>query len=105
MPAAGRPAARRLDGSGATTLDVGGKAASLDRLVAYGFPVPNAIALTADAYRVFVEGAALGAFIDELRRADLPSADAIEPETARVESSDASEPSSSSRASAGTLSP
>jgi rifampicin phosphotransferase len=83
--AAGRSAARRLDGSGATTLDVGGKAASLDRLVANGFPVPPAIALTADAYRAFVEGAALGAFIDELRRADLPSADAIEAETARVD--------------------
>ena len=83
--ATGRSAARRLDGSGATTLEVGGKAASLDRLVAYGFPVPSAIALTAEAYRAFVGDTGLGALIDELRHADLPSADSIEAETARVD--------------------
>jgi len=75
-----------LDGSGATTLEVGGKAAWLDRLVGYGFPVPQAFALTADAYRAFAAGGDLEAFIAELRATDSPPADAIQAETIRVDS-------------------
>ncbi len=82
---AGRRLARRLDGSGATKLEVGGKAAWLDRLVGYGFPVPQAFALTADAYRAFVASGDLDGFIGELRATPPPPADAIQAETIRVD--------------------
>jgi len=81
----GRRLARALDGAGSTTTEVGGKAASLDRLVAYGFPVPRAFALTTDAYRAFVAGADVEALIDELRDVELPSAESIDAETKRVD--------------------
>lgn len=76
---------RRLDGTGASVQEVGGKAASLDRLVALGFPVPPAFALTTDAYRDFIDDGELGRFIGRLRETDLPSADAIESEMLRVD--------------------
>lgn len=76
---------RRLDGSGASVREVGGKAASLDRLVAFGFPVPAAFALTSDAYRTFLEAGDLAAFVLGLRGEDLPSPDAIGAETLRVD--------------------
>lgn len=76
---------RRLDGTGASVKEVGGKAASLDRLLAFGFPVPQAFALTTDAYRAFVDEGELGRFIGRLRETDLPSPDAIEAEMLRVD--------------------
>ncbi|MBI4260527.1 MAG: hypothetical protein HY658_08170 [Actinobacteria bacterium] len=88
VPAGSPPArafSRRIDGSGANSSEVGGKAASLDRLVSHGFPVPPAVALTAEAYRTFVHRAGLEPLLAELREAGLPSADAIEAETLRVD--------------------
>ncbi|MGQ0668905.1 MAG: PEP/pyruvate-binding domain-containing protein, partial [Actinomycetota bacterium] len=76
---------RRLDGTGAHVGEVGGKAASLDRLVALNFPVPPAVVLTADAFRAFVSGSGLGPFLETLRRGELPSPDAIEAETLAVD--------------------
>ncbi len=76
---------RRLDGSGASVAEVGGKAASLDRLVAFGFPVPTALALTTHAYRRFVDHGDLAPFLSRLRRADPVPPGAIEEETLRVD--------------------
>ncbi len=76
---------RRLDGTGASVQQVGGKAASLDRLVAFGFPVPPAFALTTDVYRAFVDHGNLAPFLLRLRGLDLPSSDAIEAEMLRVD--------------------
>ncbi len=76
---------RPLDGTGASVGEVGGKAAALDRLVAHEFPVPRAVALTADAYRAFVEGAGLGSMLARLAGADLPDPGAIEEETRAVD--------------------
>ena len=45
--------------SGASTLTVGGKGASLARLGEAGFPVPPGFGLTVDAYRHFAEALAL----------------------------------------------
>jgi pyruvate,water dikinase len=77
--------AQFLEGFGSVATDVGGKASSLDRLVADGFPVPRAAVLTADAYRAFVDYADLGSFLKELQESDLPTPDAQVAETARVE--------------------
>jgi len=77
--------AQFLEGFGSVATDVGGKASSLDRLVADGFPVPRAAVLTADAYRAFVDYADLGSFLKELQESDLPTPDAQAAETARVE--------------------
>jgi phosphohistidine swiveling domain-containing protein len=46
-----------LDGRGADVSAVGGKGASLDRLVGYGMPVPRAAVLTTSAYQAFVAAA------------------------------------------------
>lgn len=77
--------ARGLDGTGARVDEVGGKAASLDRLVAFGFPVPPAVVLTSDAYRAFVRGGGLEPFLETLRRTDLPPPDVIEAATLAVD--------------------
>ncbi|MEX2586691.1 MAG: PEP/pyruvate-binding domain-containing protein [Actinomycetota bacterium] len=63
---AGVAYARRLNGGGALIADVGGKAASLDRLVATGAPVPTAVALTAKAYRLFMQESGLDGFVADL---------------------------------------
>jgi pyruvate,water dikinase len=76
---------RRLEGTGAPVSEVGGKAASLDRLVGQGFPVPSAAAVTADAYRAFVRHAGLEPFLESLKGADLPPADRIDEETERID--------------------
>ncbi|MGH9223540.1 MAG: PEP/pyruvate-binding domain-containing protein, partial [Acidimicrobiales bacterium] len=55
-----------LDGEGAPASLVGGKAAALDRLIGASAPVPRAVALTVDAYRSFVEAAALGPLLATL---------------------------------------
>lgn len=59
-----------LDGDGALVSLVGGKAAALDRLVGASAPVPRAAALTVDAYRCFVEEAALGPLLAALAGAE-----------------------------------
>ena len=79
------PYVQRLDGLGARIGEVGGKAANLDRLVGYGFPIPEAAAVGAHAFRVFVRHADLGPFLAELSRSDLPRADRLEAEKARVD--------------------
>lgn len=76
---------RTLTGGGAPAREVGGKAAALDRLVGDGFPVPPATALTAHAYRRFVDAAGLRPFLESLSRAELPPPDRLEAEAARVD--------------------
>ncbi|NNL70748.1 MAG: hypothetical protein HKO70_12380 [Acidimicrobiia bacterium] len=77
--------AQFLDGHGSVATDVGGKASSLDRLVADGFPVPRAAVITARAYRSFVRDAALEPFLKELREGPPPPADQIVADRERVE--------------------
>lgn len=55
-----------LEGHGAVTSLVGGKAAALDQLLGASAPVPQAAALTVDAYRRFVEAAELGPLLTAL---------------------------------------
>lgn len=76
---------RALDGSGAEVGGVGGKAAALDRLVAEGFAVPSAFAVTTDAYEEFVEAGHLAPLLRELAEATLPGLEDSEEEMARVD--------------------
>lgn len=59
-----------LEGNGAQASVVGGKGAALDRLVGASAPVPRAAALTVDAYRCFVEAAALEPLLVALLNAE-----------------------------------
>ncbi|MFQ5948584.1 MAG: PEP/pyruvate-binding domain-containing protein, partial [Acidimicrobiia bacterium] len=61
-----------LSGSGVAADLVGGKAASLDRLMGIGVPVPPTGVITTDGYRAFVSGSGIQAFLEELRSASLP---------------------------------
>jgi phosphohistidine swiveling domain-containing protein len=62
-----------LDGGGHAPGDVGGKAASLDLLVAAGFRVPPAAAVTTRAYERFVRNAGLRQYLDELAGTEVPA--------------------------------
>ena len=77
--------AQYLDGHGSVATDVGGKASSLDRLVADGFPVPRAAVVSARAYRLFVREAGLEPFLKELQLGPVPPADQIAADRSRVE--------------------
>ncbi|MBI4260411.1 MAG: PEP/pyruvate-binding domain-containing protein, partial [Actinobacteria bacterium] len=66
----GRQRVREIDGSGARIAEVGGKAASLDRLVAMGFPVPPAVVLSASAYHEFVALSGLEGYLRGLALED-----------------------------------
>jgi len=77
--------AQFLEGHGSVVTDVGGKASSLDRLVADGFPVPRAAVITSRAYRAFVEHAGLEPFLKDLQHGQLPPADQIAADRSRVE--------------------
>ncbi len=77
--------AQYLEGLGSVATDVGGKASSLDRLVADGFPVPRAAVITSRAYRAFVREAGLEPFLKELQHGELPPADQIAADRSRVE--------------------
>jgi pyruvate,water dikinase len=77
--------AQYLDGHGSVATDVGGKASSLDRLVAEGFPVPRAAVISARAYRLFVREAGLEPFLKELQHGPVPPADQIAADKSRVE--------------------
>ncbi len=75
---------RNLVGDGAPLREVGGKAAGLDRLLGFGFPVPPARVVSADAYLAFIEDAGLREYLDRLRDAEVPPPDLLEAETARI---------------------
>jgi pyruvate,water dikinase len=77
--------AQFLEGHGSVVTDVGGKASSLDRLVADGFPVPRAAVITSRAYRAFVQHAGLEPFLKDLQHGPLPPADQIAADRSRVE--------------------
>lgn len=57
---------RELDGMPASIAEVGGKAATLIRLMGLGAPVPPGATLTTAAYRAFVEAAGLRPFLESL---------------------------------------
>ncbi len=63
---------RLLDGGGQDAARVGSKAASLDRLIAARFPVPAAVAVTTDAYHLFVRESGLDGLVAEMRSRPLP---------------------------------
>ena len=64
---------------------VGGKGASLGRLVKAGFPVPPGFVITTDAYAEFIRANALEGKIKEvLETLDYENFDALEKETARI---------------------
>lgn len=77
--------AQFLEGRGSVATDVGGKASSLDRLIADGFPVPRAAVVTADAYRSFVSDAGLEPFLKDLAQGSVPRPDRQAEEARRVE--------------------
>ncbi len=77
--------AQHLEGHGSVATDVGGKASSLDRLVADGFPVPRAAVITARAYRAFVSEAGLEPFLKDLQHGPLPPVDQMAADQSRVE--------------------
>ncbi len=62
-----------LDGAGRPADRVGSKAASLDRLIGAGFPVPPAMVVTTTAFRTFVAHADLAGLIDEIAAAPVPA--------------------------------
>jgi pyruvate,water dikinase len=73
------------DEQGTDHAQVGGKAASLGRLVALGFPVPPGFTVATDAYSAFVAQSGLGERIQEIVAAvDFDDAAGLERETARV---------------------
>ncbi len=59
-------------GAGIDTDLVGSKAASLDRLIAVGCPVPLTAAITTDGYRYFVRSSGLNHYLDTLRKTPPP---------------------------------
>ncbi|NNC91686.1 MAG: hypothetical protein HKN80_04275, partial [Acidimicrobiia bacterium] len=77
--------AQYLEGHGSVATDVGGKASSLDRLVADGFPVPRAAVITARAYRTFVSEAGLEPFLKDLQHGPVPPVDQMAAARSRVE--------------------
>lgn len=66
-----------LDGTGIEEAVAGGKAASLDRLIGWGFPVPRVGVVTTGAYRRFVRAAGIDAELDACAELE---ADALEPD-------------------------
>lgn len=71
-----------LDGEGTRPERVGGKGAALDRLVGFRLPVPRAAALTAEAYRRFIEQAGLRSKLEALP-AEVPAGE-LEADAERV---------------------
>jgi rifampicin phosphotransferase len=63
---------RVLEGSGLDPGEVGGKAAALDRLIAYGFPVPPCAAVTTSAYRAAALDPHVIDLVGELRSMPAP---------------------------------
>lgn len=74
----------RLDGSGCSVAEVGGKAAGLDRLAAHGFPVPRSYALIADAYRMAVTDGGLLPWLDEVAARPAPGPAELESDEAAI---------------------
>ncbi len=67
-----------LDGAGRPADRVGSKAASLDRLIRAGFPVPPALVVTTTAYRTFVAHADLTGLISDIAAGPIPASGAAE---------------------------
>ena len=74
-----------LEGAGVDTSLIGGKAASLDRLIAVGCPVPLTAAITTAGYRHFVRSTGLVDYLDELRTSPPPLPEQYQRLTADVD--------------------
>ena len=74
-----------LAGTGCCVLEVGGKAAGLDRLASHGFRIPPSFAVTTSAYRRFVDRAGLTGWLDALAASFPPAPERLEMEAAAVE--------------------
>jgi pyruvate,water dikinase len=74
-----------LDGSHVAEGEVGGKAFSLNRLLAVGARVPPTGSITTAGYRKFIAESGLGAFLDELRSSEPPAQAELDIETERVD--------------------
>ncbi|WP_280381511.1 PEP/pyruvate-binding domain-containing protein [Nocardia wallacei] len=72
------PAVHLLDGAGAPATLIGGKAAALDRLIGWHFPVPAAAAVTAAAYRLVARGPTVTAVLARLADGDDIDAEEID---------------------------
>lgn len=79
------PYLQLLEGSGADAAAVGGKAASLDRLVAAGFPVPPALVVTTAAYRQFVDASGVAPALTRVVNSPLPAGSVAEDAHRRLE--------------------
>ncbi|NIV49569.1 MAG: hypothetical protein GWN46_23610, partial [Gammaproteobacteria bacterium] len=75
----------RLSGAGLPERLVGGKGASLDRLVGWGASVPRAGVVTTEAYRSFVAASELSESLNEVRARPLPTPDRFEAEIRRID--------------------
>lgn len=72
------PLALVLDGSSGDLGLLGGKGASLDRLIAWGLPVPPTGVVSTRAYREMAADPAIAALIDAIRAGATPSADEVD---------------------------
>lgn len=79
------PATAVLSGQGLPEHLIGGKGASLDRLIGWGAPVPAVGAVTTEGYRRFVAGSGLSRFLDELRAGSLLAPHQRQEQVQRVE--------------------
>lgn len=70
------PWGRRLDGTSGDAAELGGKGAALDRLVAWGLPVPSSGAVTSSTYRLLAADPAVAALV-----AAVDAGAAVAPET------------------------
>ena len=75
-----------IDGSGCSTVAVGGKAAGLDRLASHGFPIPTSFGITTAAYRRFVDEAGLDEWVAALAGAPPPDPSHLDEAARMVES-------------------
>jgi rifampicin phosphotransferase len=80
----------RLDGHGVDDEVVGGKASTIDRLIAAGFTVPPSAAVTTAAYRRFIEQESVRRLIDGLP--DVADLDDVDAEADRVADAFADQP-------------
>lgn len=74
-----------LSGTAIDPSAIGGKADSLNRLIAAGVRVPVTGSITTTGYRHFIECSGLGSFLDELRAMGMPGQADLDAEAARVD--------------------
>lgn len=74
-----------LDGAGVSIDDVGGKAAGLDHLASYGFPIPSSYVVTVGAYQRSVALAGLSPWLADLAMRPAPNPHDLRAEVDEIE--------------------